>query len=482
MPYRKSKIWENFDWWTAAIYLIMVVAGWFNIYASSYNFDQVSIFDLSGRAGMQMIWIIISIVVGFSLIIIESDWYDVFANWIYAFVILLLIITIFFSPEIRGSRSWLVIGPVRLQAAEFAKFATALAIAKLMSSYDFKPTKFKNFFIILLLFFIPMGLIMLQKETGSALVFLALFLMLYREGMSGFILFMGFCSVLFFIIGIRYSNVTWGDTELGKFIVLLLVIPGITFIMYNYEKRRHLVKYFIIVPSIIIVLATLVSLFFIFDLCIVVLVIIFLIIFIVLFFFLKYRKKYYLLVAGFALFSVVYIYSVDYVFDEVLEPHHKIRIEVNLGMIDDPGGAGYNVKQSKIAIGSGGVLGKGYLNGTQTKLKYVPEQDTDFIFCTIGEEHGFLGSAFIMILFLVLILRLIFLSERQRSTFKRVYGYSVASYIFFHLAINIGMVIGITPVIGIPLPFFSYGGSSLLAFTILLFIFLRLDSSRNERL
>jgi rod shape determining protein RodA len=203
---------------------------------------------------------------------------------------------------------------------------------------------------------------------------------------------------------------------------------------------------------------------------------------VLLFLFLKYREKRYLFIASFAFFSTIFLYSVDYVFDNVLEPHQKIRIEVALDMVDDPGGAGYNVNQSKIAIGSGGFLGKGYLNGTQTKLKYVPEQDTDFIFCTVGEEHGFLGSTFILLLFLILIVRLLFLAERQRSTFKRIYGYSVAAIFFFHLAINIGMVIGITPVIGIPLPFFSYGGSSLWAFTILLFIFLRLDASRNERL
>jgi len=482
MPYRKSNTWKSLDWWTVVIYLIMVTAGWFNIYASSYDFDQVSIFDLSGRAGMQMIWILISFVVGFSILMIDSDWYDIFAYWIYAFIIFLLIITIFFSPEIRGSRSWLVIGPVRLQSAEFAKFATALSIARMMGNYDFKLTQFKNFVKILLLFFVPMGLILMQKETGSALVFLALFLVLYREGMSGFVLFLGFWAILLFVLEIRYENIIWGETSVGKLIPLLLIIPCISFIMYDHEKRRRFIKYFLIVSAIVFGLATLVSLFFIFDLCIAALAIIGVITLILLFLFIKYREKHYLYIACFALFSVAFLYSVDYVFDEVLEPHQRIRIEVALGMIDDPGGAGYNVNQSKIAIGSGGFFGKGYLNGTQTKLKYVPEQDTDFIFCTVGEEHGFLGSVLTLILFLTLILRLLFLAERQRSTFKRVYGYCVAAFIFFHLAINIGMVIGIMPVIGIPLPFFSYGGSSILAFTILLFIFLRLDASRNERL
>jgi rod shape determining protein RodA len=460
----------------------MVIAGWFNIYASSYDFDQVSIFDLSGRAGMQMIWILTSLVIGFSLLMIDSDWYDIFAYWIYILTILLLIVTIIFSPEIRGSRSWLVIGSLRFQAAEFAKFATALAIARLLGDYNFNLSQLKGFIKILLLFFIPMGLIMLQKETGTALVFLAFFLVLYREGMSGFILFIGFCSVLFFVIGIRYGDVFWEVTSVGQLITLLLIIPCISFIMYDYEKGRHYIKYILIGSSVLMGLAILVSQFYIFDLCIVALVIIACITIVLLFLSLKNREKHYLYIACFAFFSTAFLYSVDYVFDEIVPQHQKTRIEVTLGMIDDPSGAGYNVNQSKIAIGSGGFWGKGYLNGTQTKLKYVPEQDTDFIFCTVGEEYGFVGSTFILLLFLILIIRLLFIAERQRSIFKRIYGYCVATIIFFHLAINIGMVIGITPVIGIPLPFFSYGGSSLWAFTILLFIFLRLDASRNERL
>jgi len=482
MPYRKSNIWLTLDWWTVAIYFVLVAAGWFNIYASSYDFDQVSIFDLSGRAGMQMIWIMTSLALGFSILMIDSDWYDIFAYWIYAFAIFLLVATIFLSHDIRGSRSWLVIGPVRFQAAEFAKFATALCIAHFASSYNFRLSRFKNFVIVLALFFIPMGLIILQKETGTAMVFLAFFIALYREGMSGFVLFSGFCTALFFVVEIRYGNVMWGVTSIGKLIVLFLIIPCISFILYDYEKGRQYVKYFLLIPVIITGIAMLLSSFYVFDLCTVVLAQIVIIILVLLFLSLKHWVKRFLLIAGFAIFSIVFIYSVDYIFDYVLEPHQKIRIEVSLGIIDDPGGAGYNVNQSKIAIGSGGFIGKGYLNGTQTKLKYVPEQDTDFIFCTVGEEHGFIGSAGVLILFLVLLTRLLMLAERQRSAFKRIYGYCTAAIIFFHIAVNIGMVIGITPVIGIPLPFFSYGGSSLWAFTILLFIFLRLDASRNERL
>ena len=480
MPYRKSNLWISVDWWTVATYLIMVVAGWFNIYASGYNFDQVSIFSLSGRAGMQMIWILAALVIGFSLLMIESDLFDIFAYWIYAFVIFLLVVTILFPHDIRGSRSWLVIGPIRFQAAEFAKFAVALGIAHLANSYNFDLSRMKNFIKMLLLIFLPMGLIILQKETGSALVFLTFLLVLYREGMSGFILFSGFCSILFFVIGIRYGDVSWGDTSLGKLIILLLIIPCICFILYDYKKGRQYIKYILIGSSVLMGIALLISLFFIFDLCIIALAILIIIIFSLFFLFLKYREKQYLYIISFALLSVLFIYSVDYVFDKVLEPHQKTRIEVALGMIDDPSGAGYNVNQSKIAIGSGGVWGKGYLNGTQTKLKYVPEQDTDFIFCTVGEEEGFLGASIVLLSFLTLIVRIIILAERQRTGFSRIYGYSVASIFIFHLAVNIGMVMGIMPVIGIPLPFFSYGGSSICAFTILLFIFLRLDASRHQ--
>ena len=482
MPYRKSNIWRNLDWWTIAIYLVLVILGCLNIYASSYDFEHISIFDLSNRAVKQMFWILLALVLCFSLLMIDSDWYDIFAYWIYAFVILLLIITIIIPHEIRGSRSWLAIGSFRFQPAEFAKFATALCVSHLMNTYNFTLNNLKNFIKTLLLFFIPMGLIIMQKETGTALVFLAFFVVLYREGMSGFILFLGFSSLLFFIIGIRYGDISWGETSLGEFIVLLLIIPFTCFLLYNYEKGRHYVKYILVISTILVAIALLISFFFIFNLSMVVLTMIVLIICMLLFLFLKFRAKRYLYIAAFTLFSVAFLYSVDYVYDELLEPYQKTRIEIALGMIDDPSGAGYNVNQSKIAIGSGGFLGKGFLNGTQTKLKYVPEQDTDFIFCTVGEEHGFVGSTIVIVLFLILVLRLIFLSERQRSTFIRVYGYCTAIIIFFHFAINIGMVIGITPVIGIPLPFFSYGGSSLWAFTILLFIFLRLDASRNERL
>lgn len=483
MSYRKINIWDTLDWWTILIYFLLVIAGWFSIYAATYDYDHTSMVDLSGRAGMQMIWMLSSILIGFSLLMIESDWYEVFSVWIYIFVIFLLVITIFIAPEIKGSRSWLVIGPVRLQPAEFAKFATALVVAKVMNVYKFELLNMRNMITLLGLIFLPMLLIFLQKETGSALVFLTFFLVLYREGMPGSVLFSGFAAILFFVLAIRFSSDMLNDkTPFDHFLILSLIIVFILVLLFNYAKGRHHVKYLFYGILGVGLVASIVFKFVPFNLCLVALFLIVSIVVYLLFLFIKYRAVTYLWICLFTMCSLGFLYSVDYVFDDVLESHQRVRIQVALGVIDDPSGAGYNVNQSKIAIGSGGIVGKGYLNGTQTKLRYVPEQDTDFIFCTIGEEKGFIGATIVLIAFLVLIMRLIYLSERQKSTFHRVYGYSVACVIFFHLAINIGMVIGITPVIGIPLPFFSYGGSSLWAFTILLFIFLRLDASRSDRL
>jgi rod shape determining protein RodA len=458
----------------------MVIAGWFTIYAASYDFDQVSIFNLSGRAGMQMVWIVISVVIGFSILLIENSFYDIFAYWAYIFLIFLLVVTIFVAPDIKGSRSWLVMGPVRLQAAEFAKFATALAVARFINGYRFELMTVKNFMAVLGLIFLPMALIMLQKETGSALIFLAFFIMLYREGMPGTIIFMGFCAILYFLIALKLDEIFWGITPLSEYVILVMILFFMYIMLYSYKKGRQTNKYIILSSLGLIVTGVIVSFFVKLNLCRVNLAVLILTVLAVLVNYIRFRTLRYLYVILFALFSIVYLYSVDYFFNDVLEPYQQTRVKVALGLIDDPSGAGYNVNQSKIAIGSGGLFGKGYLNGTQTKLKYVPEQDTDFIFCTIGEEKGFLGASVILLLFIILIIRLIFLAERQRIRFSRIYGYSVASILTFHLAVNIGMVIGIMPVIGIPLPFFSYGGSSICAFTILLFIFLRLDAARHR--
>ena len=481
MRYRKTEIWKSVDWITILLYLIMVIAGWFSICGASYEFDNVGLFDPSGRPGMQMIWIGTSLALIFVILMLESDFFDIFAYLIYACVIVLLIATIFLAPNIKGSHSWLVLGPIRLQPAELAKFATALAVAKFMNGYGFKLTTVKNFSITLFLIFLPMVCILLQKETGSALVYLAFFLMLYREGMSGYILLSGVCAVVFFVTSMKFSDVTVGDTAVGELLVSSLILL-ITVILIQIERKDTRAILVISGTAGVAYLGGYAASFFMpVDYSLISIGVILLVACYLVFLSVRNWAWHYVLIAVFALGSLAFMYSVDYVFTDILEPHQQKRIKVSLGLENDPSGAGYNVNQSKIAIGSGGFTGKGFLNGTQTKLKYVPEQDTDFIFCTVGEEQGFVGASAVLLLFGFLILRLIVLAERQSSTFNRVYGYSVASIFFFHLAINIGMVTGLTPVIGIPLPFFSYGGSSLWGFTILLFIFLRLDASRRER-
>ncbi len=478
---RKTSLWKSIDWFTILLYGIMVVAGWFTICGASYEYDNVNLFDPSGRPGSQLIWIGLSVILIFIILMLDSDFYDIFAMVIYGGMILLLIATIFLANDIKGSRSWLEIGPMRIQPAEFAKFATALALAKFMSSYDFILNTVKNFSICLGIIFLPLVCIILQKETGSALVYLAFFLVLYREGMSGYFLMAGICAVLFFVVDMKFSEDIVGITNLGDFLVFLLVQCFAMILVSVTAKDKKSAKYLLAGTSAILLVAWFVAQSIDVDFTIVTLGIIGLTCFYLFFLSLRYWVWRYVLIAVFAIGSVAFTYSVDYVFDEILEPHQQVRIKVSLGLEDDPSGAGYNVNQSKIAIGSGGLTGKGFLNGTQTKLKYVPEQETDFIFCTVGEEHGFIGSVFVLILFCVFIVRLIILSERQKNNFSRIYGYSVASVFLFHLVINIGMVTGLTPVIGIPLPFFSYGGSALWGFTILLFIFLRLDASRKER-
>ena len=326
-----------------------------------------------------------------------------------------------------------------------------------------------------------MALIMMQKETGSALVYASLIFMLYREGMTGLILFAGLCSIVYFVVGVKYSDMLWGSTPVGEVLVLVLIVLVIIGMIAYFYKDSVVVRNLLLLSASVSVICYLLSVLGIsFNWVYVILSLIFLSSLYIVFLYLQSRNTKLLLTLCFAIASVVFLFSVNYVFTDIMEPHQQIRIKVALGMEDDPRGAGYNVNQSKIAIGSGGLWGKGFLNGTQTKLKYVPEQDTDFIFCTIGEEEGFWGASLVVILFFALIIRIIQIAERQRSVFGRVYGYCVASILFFHLAINVGMVIGLCPVIGIPLPFFSYGGSSLWGFTILLFTLLRIDAGRLE--
>ena len=476
---------SNVDWLTLVLYLALVLAGWASIYGASYQYENaVSMFDISGRAGMQLVWIGISLVVGFILLKLDSNVYDIFAYYIYIGMILLLAVTVAVATEIRGSRSWLVItDSIRLQPAEFTKFAVALTLAKFMSSYNFKLMTVKSLSIIAGLIALPMCLIFLQNETGSALVYVVFVLVLYREGLPGIILALGVTLIALFVIGLKYSEADMGIITEGEFIsiILILLISSIFLIVYKNDGAGT--------RNIILGMAALFGLTYlinhyagdIIDWGIVGLIAVAAVIVYLLVLAKKYWSKVYTLTVAFIVFCMAFTASTTYLFDDVLQPHQQMRIKVAFGMEDDLMGAGYNVNQSKIAIGSGGFMGKGFLNGTQTKLKYVPEQDTDFIFCTVGEEQGFVGSVAVLCLFLTLIFRLIFLSERQKNTFGRVYGYSVACIFLFHIAINVGMVTGLTPVIGIPLPFFSYGGSSLLAFSILLFIFLRIDMARKRR-
>lgn len=473
----------SLDWITVIIYLILVGFGWMNVYGASYNFDQSNILDFSQRAGKQFIWILTAFGIAGAIMLIDYKIYNVFAYFIYGVIIILLIITIFLAKSINGSHSWLVFGPVSFQPAELAKTATALALAKFISGYNFKIKTAKDLFPLAVIICTPILLIVLQNETGGALVFLSFLLVFYREGMSGLVLLLGSLFVALFIVVIRFSNsyiqVDHGvlGIFIGMTIILILEFIFSFFIFKNKKESLWLLWGILGISAISFLLNFIIHVNFTY---VAVGTVIASCIFWAVVEMMKRYKKYWMLIS-IAISSLVLCYSADYIFNHILEPHQQMRIKVLLSMEQDKRGAGYNVNQSKIAIGSGGFIGKGYLNGTQTKLKYVPEQDTDFIFCTVGEEWGFVGSSALIIIYLWLLLRILKISERQTVKFNQVYGYCVASILFFHLMINVGMVIGIMPVIGIPLPFLSYGGSSLWSFTILLFILLRLDASRLDR-
>ncbi len=473
---------RSLDYWTILIYLLLLAGGWMSVCGASFDYGDPDLLSLSTRSGMQIVWIGTSIVIGFILLMLDDRFYDMFAFIIYGLLLLLLIATIFNPHSIKGSHSWLVIGPLRLQPAEFAKFATALALAKFMSIYDYDIHRWRDFAATLAIILVPMVCIVLQRETGSALVYLAFFLMFYREGMPGSILFTAVAMVIYFVVGIRYQNVMFPDipTSVGKFVVILLIQLFSSAMVYVYCPDKRDAWRMGLSCLGITILALIIAYFVIpFDIVWVQLVMVAILIGFLLWQGLGTRIRNYFWIALFALGSILFFSVADYALNHVLQAHQRTRINVLLGLEEDLRGAGYNVHQSVIAIGSGGLEGKGFLNGTQTKLKYVPEQDTDFIFCTVGEEEGFVGSAGVLLLFLALILRLIHLAERQPYRFGRVYGYCVLSIFLFHVFINVGMVLGLTPVIGIPLPFFSYGGSSLWGFTFLLFIFLRIDAGRN---
>ena len=479
---KRPSVIRSLDWVTICLYIVLLAFGWISVCGASYTYGDTEILSLGTRSGMQVVWIGTSICLGFVILMLDDRFYDTFSYIIYAVLLLLLFATIFNPHSIKGSRSWLVLGPLRLQPAEFAKFATALALAKFMSTYGYSIHKLRDAIITFAIILVPMMFIVLQRETGSALVYLSFMLMFYREGMPSSVLFTGVAAVVYFVVGIRYEDVMlWSTpTSLGKFVVLLLVqlfSAGMVYVYCNNKKGAlSMAGYCLAITLLFMLFSEFVIPF---DIVWVQLVVTAVAIGWLLWQGLGSRIREYYFIFLFAIGSMAFFYSADYVLNNVLEPHQRVRINVLLGLDEDLAGAGYNVHQSEIAIGSGGLEGKGFLNGTQTKLKFVPEQDTDFIFCTVGEEEGFLGSAGVLLLFLALILRLIHLAERQPFRFGRVYGYSVVSVFLFHVFINVGMVLGLTPVIGIPLPFFSYGGSSLWGFTFLLFIFLRIDAGRK---
>lgn len=483
-------LWSSVDWLTIFIYLVLLALGWMSVCGACYDYDQAgSILDFSTRSGMQIVWIASSMLLAFLILMIDDRLFESLSYIIYICFLALLFVTPFLAHDIKGSLSWIKVGSFSIQPAEFAKFGVSLCLAKVMSIYGFDIRKWRDFIICVALIAIPMGLIIMQKETGTALVYSALFLMLYREGMPGCLLFTAIAAVVYFVVGVRFADEPlWGIKEmsLGQGVVMLLILIftiGL-FLVYkpqsSSQKGRNLSLP--LWAGLALSLAAILFARFVypFNAVWVIIVVCGASVIYLLYLSLRYRALSYFLIALFTLGSVGFHYSANFVLNNVMEPHQQKRIRVLLGLEDDPRGAGYNVIQAKIAIGSGGLEGKGFLNGTQTKLKYVPEQDTDFIFCTVGEEEGFIGCAVVLLLFLSLILRLMHLAERQPYTFGRVYGYCVLSIFIFHIFINVGMVLGLTPVIGIPLPFFSYGGSSLWGFTILLFIFLRIDAGRSR--
>lgn len=484
MAYTNGSLVKSVDWLTICIYIALIILGWISVCGASYDFGDVNLVSFETRAGKQLLWMGCSLGLGFILLMLEDKLFDWFAYLFYISMMILLLVTPFIAEETKGSLSWIKFGSVSLQPAEFAKFATALALAKLMNVYGFTMERLKYSLPAVAMVLLPMVLIIFQKETGSALVFLAFFLMLYREGMPGSILFSGICAVVYFVVGIRFGHEMMPDgcTSIGEFFVLLLITIFSASLVHVYCKKKEVVRNILIYGVGSAILALLFSLYIVpFNVVWFLLIESIAVIVYLIYYSIQKRAVSYFYISLFAIASIGFLYSAGYVFDNILKPHQQVRIEVVLGMKEDLAGAGYNVNQSKIAIGSGGLTGKGFLNGTQTKLKYVPEQDTDFIFCTVGEEQGFVGASVVLLLFMTLILRLISLAERQHTRFGRVYGYSVMSIFFFHLFVNVGMVLGLTPVIGIPLPFFSYGGSSLWGFTILLFVFLRIDASRSTR-
>ena len=408
----------NIDWSLVLIYLLMLLFGWINIYAANYGEGVLNLITMDAEPGKQLFWIATSCIWIFFILLLDGKFYTTFSYLIYAFMVLLLIGVLFIGKEIGGAKSWYDLGSFSMQPSEFAKVGVLLALSKYLSQLNLNLNKIETQLRALAILAFPIVLIMLQPDAGSAIVFASLFLVLFREGIPAIYLTIIGLAISLFIVTLKFES------------TVAMIVTTIIAALFAYllKKGGNSIK-----PAIL------------------------------------------SLVLGLG-----FIQSVGYLYNEILRPHQRSRIDLILGKIDDIHGAGYNLHQSKIAIGSGGFSGKGFLDGTQTKFNFVPEQSTDFIFCTIGEEWGFMGSLITIALFTCLLFRIIFLAERQRSTFSRVYGYGVATILFCHFFINIAMTIGVMPVIGIPLPFFSYGGSSLWGFSILLFIFIKLDAYRMD--
>ncbi len=471
---RKLSIWSNVDKITFLLFLLLVIMGWLNIYAAVFNEEHRKIFDFSQRYGKQMVWIITTIFLALAILFIDNRFYFFFAYFIYGFLIILLLLVLIAGKEIYGTKAWFEIGPVSLQPSEFAKAGTALALARYLNNRSQELTNLRVLISASGLILLPALLTVLQPDMGTTIVYLSFFIVLFREGLSPYIFISGLLLLILFFMALILNElyVTIAIISLGFLLSLIVarkksaVAAGIavlalfSFIIYlfdyHYTKKLNI--------SIVILAGLLLS-----GL-------------VYSWHFYRYKAKGLMIIYFFVLGSLIYINFVDYAYHHLLKPHQRERIEILLQLKSDPKGAGYNINQAVISIGSGGLTGKGYLGGTQTKYRFVPAQSTDFIFCTVGEEWGLIGSVVVISLYVALFLRLIFLAERQRSAFARIFGYGVVSVLFIHFFINIGMTVGILPVIGIPLPFFSYGGSSLWGFTFLLFIFLRLDAARNEYL
>lgn len=417
---------STIDWMLIGIYVTLVIIGWLNIFAATHTPDSPTMIEWAGRSGKQLIWIITAIgLIALIMFVISPRWWEVLATPMYMGALVLLVAVIFLGVEVKGSRSWFSFGPVSFQPAEISKITTSLFLSMIMSRSGFKIRRFRDFLIVAMIIGLPMLIIVAESETGSALVYVGFMFVLYTQGMTGWIIaFVGLAILLFILTLVTSPAVA---------IITLIVLAAIYYLVSIRGTRKK---------SLI-------------------------------------RRDLRIISLGAIIAGLVLIFSTNFVFNNVLQDHQRKRIEVLLGLKEDPSGVGYNVRQSMIAIGSGGLTGKGYLGGTQTTYGFVPEQSTDFIFCTIGEEWGFLGCLIVISLYVLLLWRIIRDADKSREKFTQIYGYCVAACLFMHLFINIGMTIGLMPVIGIPLPLLSYGGSSLWSFTILIFIFIALI--RQER-